>query len=229
MKLQFDLKWAQSLDGQLCDDNYKSKWLTGDKELIRTHEIRKQYDAVLVGGNTFIQDFSKLTVRKVELKSEEKQPVRIILDLNNSLLKQIQNKAIAKELLKGERNTYILSTEKNENDCWNEKVYFIPCDFNFSSNQNKIKNELIKVFAFISKVENRKIERVLVEGGAKTLCFFLDKKLFHKIFISLAPVIIGGNKNRIYLNRSFTNRLKLDTKDIQVLGKDIFTEFNSLS
>jgi hypothetical protein len=73
-KIRFDLKWAQTLDGQLSDDFHVSKWISSKEERVETHRLRRDYDAVLVGATTFIKDLCKLTVRDCETEAHEKQP-----------------------------------------------------------------------------------------------------------------------------------------------------------
>ena len=73
------LKWAQSLDGCLADDNNGSKWISGPISRKYTHWLRQKYDAILIGASTFLQDTPSLDVRDIELFSK-RDPIRIIFD-----------------------------------------------------------------------------------------------------------------------------------------------------
>src|SRR4051794_5141776 len=48
------LKLAVSLDGRISLSNSVSTALSGEESLRRVHELRHEYDAILVGGNTLV-------------------------------------------------------------------------------------------------------------------------------------------------------------------------------
>ncbi len=65
-KLPFvSLKIAQSLDGRIALKNGKSKYITSKESLQKVHELRAQYDAVLVGAMTVKIDNPSLDVRLI--------------------------------------------------------------------------------------------------------------------------------------------------------------------
>ena len=77
-ELEITLKWAQTLDGQLADDDDQSQWISGPEERRYTHSVRARHDGIVVGAQTFLKDLCQLTVREAPLLGV--QPVRIILD-----------------------------------------------------------------------------------------------------------------------------------------------------
>ncbi len=72
------VKAAQTLDGKIADEKYKSKWISSAESRKLVHKLRSEYDAVLVGANTVKYDNPKLTVRHVKGRN----PYRIVLDRN---------------------------------------------------------------------------------------------------------------------------------------------------
>lgn len=57
------LKLAVSLDGKIATRTRDSRWVTGREGRARAHELRHQYDAILIGAGTAITDDPSLTDR----------------------------------------------------------------------------------------------------------------------------------------------------------------------
>lgn len=57
------LKLAVSLDGKIATRTRDSRWVTGPEARERTHELRHQYDAILIGAGTAKTDDPLLTDR----------------------------------------------------------------------------------------------------------------------------------------------------------------------
>ncbi|MDH5581366.1 MAG: bifunctional diaminohydroxyphosphoribosylaminopyrimidine deaminase/5-amino-6-(5-phosphoribosylamino)uracil reductase RibD, partial [Bdellovibrionales bacterium] len=71
------LKMAMSLDGKIALANGKSKWITCEDSRKIVHQMRFDYDAVMIGRETLNKDNPKLTIRDVE--SFGKCPYRIVM------------------------------------------------------------------------------------------------------------------------------------------------------
>ena len=71
MRAYVILNAAMTLDGKIATKT-GSYNISGDEDLKRVHEIRKQCDAIMVGIGTVLADDPRLTVHKIDAKPEEK-------------------------------------------------------------------------------------------------------------------------------------------------------------
>ena len=159
------LKIAQSIDGVIALNNGKSKYITNQESRKYVHQLRSEYDAVLIGRNTAKYDNPDLTVRE----TEGRNPIRIVIDKNLKLSKDL------KLFSDGNKDrTYIISNEKD-----------------YSGNVIRIKNR-ITVKKILAKLYEQKINSVLIEGGANLFSQFIQDDLFDDIYFFIAPKILGS-------------------------------------
>ena len=78
MKPYVILNAAMTLDGKIATKTGSSK-ISGKKDMIRVHKLRKDSDGIMVGIGTVLADDPKLTVSKIPA-SKEDNPVRIVVD-----------------------------------------------------------------------------------------------------------------------------------------------------
>ena len=80
------LKWAETTNGFIAPLHKKEKkpiWITNQYSRQLVHKWRAEEQAILVGTNTVLEDNPSLTTREWEGKN----PIRIVLDKNEILLK----------------------------------------------------------------------------------------------------------------------------------------------
>lgn len=169
------LKFASSLDGKIATKTGDSKWITNEKARQFARNLRGQYQAVLVGINTIIKDNPHLGVRS-QIK---KDPLRIILDPNLRIPLQSQ-------VLRDE-NVLLVTTSQAP-----DKKFRLLKQKNITI--LKFSEKLIPLRKLLTYLKEKEIISILVEGGSKTLGFFVDEKLFDKVYAFYAPIIIGGEK-----------------------------------
>lgn len=171
------LKSALSLDGRIATRAGDSQWITNELSRKRSHELRHEYDAILIGVNTAMLDNPALTDRSEKPRSREL--VRVILDNKLKLPTYSQLAATANKI------PTILFSESQDSEkiaeLENLGVEIITID-DGGRNLSGVLHELAK----------RDIQSVLVEGGASVAGSFYDAKLIDKVTYFIAPLLIGG-------------------------------------
>jgi diaminohydroxyphosphoribosylaminopyrimidine deaminase/5-amino-6-(5-phosphoribosylamino)uracil reductase len=169
------LKWAQTADGFVAQSNYESKWISHDLSRQFVHKMRSEEDAVLVGTKTASHDNPQLNVRDWSGRN----PVRIVIDRFLRLPDSLH-------LFNGSQPTLVYNLLKREE---HSNLIFVRID-----EEDFIQHLVQDLYA-------RKIQSVIVEGGAQTLQLFMNANLWDEanVFISdrtfgkgiAAPVIHG--------------------------------------
>ncbi|GAB4338775.1 MAG: bifunctional diaminohydroxyphosphoribosylaminopyrimidine deaminase/5-amino-6-(5-phosphoribosylamino)uracil reductase RibD [Calditrichia bacterium] len=172
------LKIAQSVDGRIATSTGHSQWITNAAARKRVHWWRVTHDAVLVGANTVLKDDPTLTVREVEGRN----PLRIILD--DQL--QIPEAARILNLPDPEKTLIFTFAEKSSP----KFVRLSQKGVQLISLENS-GDGYIPLRQVIGSLTERKVTSILVEGGGEIFTSFVKERLFDKISVFIAPLIIG--------------------------------------
>ncbi len=145
------LKWAESNDGFIGPVKDKLnlgriKWLSNEKSRALSHKWRTEEQSILVGVQTVIDDNPQLTSRF----HKGENPIRIIIDPKLRI-------PLKSKVLNNESKSIVLSSSKNKID-----------------GVNIITNDFDNKESIINTIYNLGIQSVIVEGGSKTLQFFID-------------------------------------------------------
>ncbi len=178
------LKMAVSLDNRIATQAFDSKWITDSAARKRVHNMRSAYDAVLIGSHTANIDDPQLTVRL----TTGKQPLRVVLDSHLHI-------PLSSRLLKDSyRNkTHIFTTATHDM----EKRKFIEeqdVNVHVVDSDKWYRPDLASVLNYLGRMG---VASVLVEGGAAVFTEFIQRSLFDKISMFIAPVIIGKGVDAI--------------------------------
>jgi len=167
------LKVAQSIDGKIALNNYKSKWITGESSRKFVHQLRSVYDVVMIGKNTAKFDNPSLTVREVRGRT----PYRIVIDRNSELP---QNLKLFTDFEK--EKTYVISgvSKKSLTKIYNENIIRV-----------REKDQQLVLKDILKKLFSMNISSVLVEGGANLYSQFVKSDLYDDIYFFIAPKIVG--------------------------------------
>ena len=170
------LKWAQTADGFIAKENYESRWISNEFSRQLVHRWRSEEDAVLIGTKTAAHDNPHLSVRDWSGRN----PVRIVIDRFLRLPKTLH-------LFDKSQKTIIYNLLKHEE---HENLIYIRLD------EADFLDRLIK------DLFKRKIQSIIIEGGALTLNLFIQSGMWDeaRVFSSTrsfgsgieAPVLRGN-------------------------------------
>ena len=204
------LKLAMSLDGRISLGNSVSTALSGEAALKRVHELRHEYDAILIGGNTAGVDNPSLTDRSG--KARRRPLVRVVLDNRlrialDSVLVRSANAAPTIVFTNSDDDAKIAGLQDRE-------VEVVSLETGG--------RDLAKVLEYLKE---RSIQSLLVEGGSEIAGAFCDAGLVDKITLIIAPLIIGGPDAPTAIGgkgaSSIADAVKLRDISIERLGEDI--------
>ncbi|HSE15849.1 MAG TPA: bifunctional diaminohydroxyphosphoribosylaminopyrimidine deaminase/5-amino-6-(5-phosphoribosylamino)uracil reductase RibD [Pyrinomonadaceae bacterium] len=168
------LKMAVSLDGKIATRTGDSRWITGTEARARAHELRHQYDAILVGAGTATTDDPLLSDRSG--LGRRRPLVRVVLDQHLRLSPESQ-----------------LATTTSEAPV----IVFGDPE---SAGTAALRAQGIEVVSakhrdlhdVLRELGSRSLQSVLVEGGSTIAGEFLDAGLVNKVTFFIAPKIVGG-------------------------------------
>ena len=172
------LKMAVSLDGKIATRTGDSRWVTGPESRARAHELRHQYDAIMIGIGTAIKDDPLLTDRSD--RSRRLQLVRIVLDEQLLLPSQSRLVKTANEA----PVIVIAGTGADEN-----RVRELE-----SRGVEIVRKGNRDPFELLDELGRRSVQSLLVEGGSGVAGRFIDAGLVNKVTFFVAPKIVGGSE-----------------------------------
>lgn len=163
------LKWAQSEDGFidcLRSDVSEPVAVLSSLDTSRlVHKLRSEVSAIMVGTRTALLDNPSLNVRCWYGKS----PVRVVLDRRLIIPDNFH-------LYDGSVRTLVFTEKEREN---RENVEYIKIDFS----ESVITQVLEQLFL-------RKLDSLLVEGGAGLLESFIKENVWDEARVEIAPVCL---------------------------------------
>jgi diaminohydroxyphosphoribosylaminopyrimidine deaminase/5-amino-6-(5-phosphoribosylamino)uracil reductase len=159
------LKWAETADGFIADEHKHPLSISCLQSRILNHQWRTEEDAILVGTNTAQNDNPQLNARLWAGHN----PVRVVLDRTLRLPETLH-------LFDNTQKTLCYNAFSNE-EKGNSTFVQIDFDENFLAN-------------FLRDLYQRKIQSILVEGGAILLQAFLNEELFDEIRVFKSPTAI---------------------------------------
>jgi diaminohydroxyphosphoribosylaminopyrimidine deaminase/5-amino-6-(5-phosphoribosylamino)uracil reductase len=155
------LKWAQTADGFIARENFDSKWISDSYSRELVHKWRTEEDAVFVGSNTALHDNPKLNVRDWTGRN----PVRILLDRYLKV-----------------PTTFQLFDQSQPTLCYNLQKEETVSNLHYVKLQ---KDDFIQQVA--ADLFKRKVQSVIIEGGAETLNRFIEANLWDEARIFMSP------------------------------------------
>ena len=176
------LKYAMTADGKIATKTGASKWITGESSRAYVHELRNRYAAILCGIGTVLADDPMLNCRR----KGGKNPLRVICDSKLRIPLECQLVKTAKEI-----PTIVACLEGTEKDKAQKitelenagiEVLRLPASQEGS----------VDLGALMRTLGERKIDSVLIEGGAEINFSALKAGIVNKLYAFVAPKLFGG-------------------------------------
>ncbi len=155
------LKWAQSANGIFAPYGNRRYQISNAYSSSIVHKWRTEEDAIMVGTNTALADDPQLTARLWEGKN----PLRIVIDRSLILPNNLK-------LFNKETDTWVVNDMKAEEG---DNLQYIKLEFDEQLLEN-----------ILQRLNDAKVQSLIVEGGAKLLNTFIAKGLWDE-----ARVITG--------------------------------------
>uniref|UniRef100_UPI004057BF99 bifunctional diaminohydroxyphosphoribosylaminopyrimidine deaminase/5-amino-6-(5-phosphoribosylamino)uracil reductase RibD n=1 Tax=Candidatus Electronema sp. TaxID=2698783 RepID=UPI004057BF99 len=201
------LKAGMSLDGKISRVRGQGGPITGPESLRRTHELRDQIDAILIGIGTALIDNPALTCRL----EQGRDPLRVVLD------SQLRLPPEAKVLRQqSDAPTWIFcqadacSEKQRKLEAAGAVVHRVAAD----------ENERLDLKQVLRQIGKAGLTSVLVEGGAAVHGAFLRAGLADEACLFVAPCFIGESGTPL-LSGTGPADLLLTEMTAEKLGQDV--------
>ena len=203
------LKLAVTLDGKIATRTKDSRWVTGPESLKRAHELRQQYDAILIGVGTARTDDPLLTDRS--MLNRRRSLVRVVVDERLQIRGDSNLVSTAQQfplLVFGNKEACAARVRELE-----------------ENGVEVISNVDRNIKALLEELGRRSLVSVLVEGGSEVSGAFFDARLVNKATFFIAPKVVGGREAPPSVGglgvEQMKDALKLEHVEITQHGEDI--------
>jgi len=208
-------KWAMTLDGKIATRKFDSKWITGVDARRDCHKLRQKTDAILVGVGTVIADNPLLTPHLLSDSSNNKTPLRIILD-------PFGKTPLTSNVIKFNPENTLIITTQNSSMNWQNQLRAL--DVQVWIFESVAANQ-INLNSLLERLGRAQICSVLVEGGAKTLGAFFKANLVNKVYTYVAPKLLGDEHALLPLGNNeiakIADSFNLNFEQVKNIGGDI--------
>jgi diaminohydroxyphosphoribosylaminopyrimidine deaminase/5-amino-6-(5-phosphoribosylamino)uracil reductase len=175
------LKSALTLDGWTATRSNHSAWISNERSRGFVHRMRDRVDAVLVGVGTVLCDNPSLTTRLKGRKG--RNPIRVVVDTH------LRTPYTAKVIRPDPSAHTVLVVGEHADPrrvtLFEEKgVTVIRC---------QVVSGRIDLVALMGILGKMSVMSVLVEGGASMVGSLIREQLIDKVYLFVAPKILGGD------------------------------------
>lgn len=163
---------GQSLDGRIATVSGESRDISGVGGLDHLHRLRANVDAVIVGAATVEFDDPQLTVRRVA----GPDPARVVIDPRGRLAQR--GRWLAEDGVRRILVTCVDAAAPPGVECVRLAA----------------QDGLIPPITIIAALRACGLNKLLVEGGARTISSFLESRCLDRLHALISPVIIGSGR-----------------------------------
>ncbi len=199
-------KFAMSIDGKIATKTGDSKWISCEESREYAHNLRKRVDAIIVGVNTVLSDNPRLTARA---NGREIEKLKVIVDSHGrtpSNARALRGKTILASVAPMDTNNKRRFAELGA------MVLELPS-----------RNGLVDLQELLRELGQVGVTSVLVEGGGELLGSFFDQGLVDRVYVFIAPILIGGEATTISGNgvERVAQATRLQKVKAERLGEDV--------
>ena len=214
------LKVAQSIDGRIATAGGDSRWISDRDARVMTHELRAGHDAIMVGAGTALADDPELTVRLTPLL-RDRQPLPVVIDSTLRL-------PAAARLMAGEREPLVFTTDRHDADA---RAAFERAGARVAV-VGSTADGRVALDQVLAALAGAGVTSVLVEGGAVLHTELIRQRLFDKLVVVVAPIIIGAGTDAVgdLGNARLADALRLEhVSHRQINDQAVITGYRSLA
>ena len=173
-------KTAMTLDGKIATTTGDSKWISNEKSRHYVHQLRNQYQGIMVGIGTVMHDDPRLNTRLET--SSKRDPVRVIIDTRLDI--PVQSRIV--QSAEQQKTMVFCGQQVDDVKCkaiekQGVEIYRVDSC-----------GELLSMQQVFEKLYERGLCSILVEGGASLNGTLLQKRWLDRVYCFIAPKIIGG-------------------------------------
>jgi len=199
------LKAGISLDGKLATIAGSSQWITSTQSRERSLALREEYDAIMVGGRTVALDNPKLT-RRLGWNQAIAPLTRIVIDGDVAIPHDAS-------ILTDGGDTLVYSSDPDRYRDVDAQI--VGCT------EAEGRLDLGEVLDDLGK---RGVRSVIVEGGGRLITALVRMKLWQKMTMFVAPMLIGGSTApALFMDdsiRELTHAVRFRFDEVERLGDD---------
>jgi diaminohydroxyphosphoribosylaminopyrimidine deaminase/5-amino-6-(5-phosphoribosylamino)uracil reductase len=173
------LKFAMSLDGKVATAGGESQWITSELGRARSHQLRSQHDAIMVGSGTVLADDPRLTARIGDEGGW--QPLRVIVD------SRLRTPCDA-QVLRTPGGAVVVATAAEPDAQRRRALEQAGAEILVVAAEEG----RVSLGALLERLGERRVTSLLVEGGPTLLGSFLAQRLGNRIAAFVAPILLGG-------------------------------------
>ena len=198
---------AMSADGKIAGSDRRQVRISSEEDKQRVKNLRRKYDAILVGVGTVLADDPHLTVKGL---SYDENPIRIVLDPHG----RTPHEAL---VVDGSAPTIIITNDFCEKTWDNAEA--IRC------------GDPLDLTMAMEMLAQEGIENILVEGGGETIASFFRNKMVDTYTVFVGSMIIGGRISPTPVDGDgwiTEGGVKLELKDSEVLGSGVLLTYRPI-
>lgn len=204
------MKMAMSADGRTATRTGDSKWISCPESRALVHRMRAEFDAVMVGAGTIVQDDPHLTAH-----GRGRDPYRIIID------GRLRTGSRARALRKRDGKTVIVTSgsakRRKARALERAGARVIACG-----------KGNVDLAALMPALAAMGIRKILIEGGSELNAGALGAGIVDRLFLFVAPVLIGGRDAKPVVGgtgvASVKDALGLSSMRVRRVGRDFLIE-----